>query len=57
MNADTYAKDHVGPVVVSYRQNNQLDQLIRESIKEKEAFSEWTTNDARKHKLWKIKNT
>lgn len=56
LNHQTYMEEHVGPVVVSHRQDPVLDAIIL-SLTEKPAFSAWKTVDGREHALWRIRRS
>jgi uncharacterized protein (DUF1015 family) len=57
LNHQTYMEEHVGPVVVSHRQDAALDALILELTEQKAAFSSWRTVDGREHALWRIRRS
>lgn len=47
-------KDHFGPVIVGYQHQETIDQILHSIRKEMAPFAIWSTNDGRKHKIWRI---
>ncbi len=54
MTHETYIEKHVGPVVVSHRQDEQIDLLIQTLTQQKDPYALWKTVDGREHALWRV---
>lgn len=57
-NHESYRKDHVGPVILSYRDMNfHIKDLLCAYSSKEEPFSRWSTADGRQHSLWKMEES
>lgn len=57
-NHESYKKDHVGPVVLSYRQTEiGIRSLLKDHSHKAEPFARWATVDGRHHSLWKMEES
>lgn len=57
-NHESYRKDHVGPVILSFREQQSLiREILHDYTKKNEPYSKWTTVDGRAHALWKMENS
>ena len=54
LNENTYAKEHVGPVIVGHEFVEELDSILLELRDSQEPFAVWETIDGRKHRLWRV---
>jgi len=54
-NHESYRKDHVGPVVLSYRDTTiNIKDMLYGHVTKEEPFAKWATIDGRHHSLWKM---
>ena len=54
MNHESYIQEHVGPVVVSYRENIAIRSMINNLTSNNAPYTQWNTKDGRQHALWRI---
>lgn len=45
---------HVGPVVLSYKENEDIEQWMVRVVEQKECYASWKTEDGREHGLWRV---
>ena len=46
--------DHFGPVIVGYEHLEPIDELLYHIRNEATPFAVWSTEDNRKHKVWRV---